>query len=270
MVVPPLVAAIAQDAAAAPAVARTALCLLAVAGDRRRSPTWRPPTRTSSRCAAYARARAGRRRPEPIWDVGSVEPGLDLARARPSGWTPAARGADGIACRAPTTASVRLPSRPGPASGRRRSPSPRSRVAPVAGRHRARRDGRAAQPGLAVSFVLPAGRRAGPVEPPRRRAARPLDRDLRRAAAGRARVPRELRPRSTPRRCATCASSPPPWARPTARAGSRRRGCRRTRTVWTADATWIVAPVRAADCAGAAVTLDYVTVTVFGVIAVQR
>ncbi len=88
MIAPPLfVATLASDAAAA-----------AVGRDRARAwsrvavtlppPTWRRPTRRRNRCAATcARSRMPERRAS-IWQVGSNEPGLDLARGRRASWTP--------------------------------------------------------------------------------------------------------------------------------------------------------------------------------------
>ena len=68
---------------------RSATALLP-ARDRRRppaSPTRRRPTPTSSRCGGIARAVQEGDGPA-VWEVASVEPGLDLGDGAPADWTP--------------------------------------------------------------------------------------------------------------------------------------------------------------------------------------
>ena len=97
-------------------------------------------------------------------------------------------------------------------------------------------------------------------------AARPMDGDLSGADAGRARLPRELRPESTPAGCAIFASSPPRSGPGDGSGWQPPPWLPQARTAWTADAVVDRGALRAADCAGSAATLDYVAVTAFGVI----
>ena len=123
MLVPPLIAAIARTRPLVRPALGTALCLLAVAitaGLAYVAPayTHEQPLRR------VARARAGGDGPA-VWDVGSVEPGLDLGEGAPSGWKPAARDADSRRRRFDDFRSRLSSSRRARRSGTRRSRSPR-------------------------------------------------------------------------------------------------------------------------------------------------
>ena len=161
-----------------------------------------------------------------VWDVGSVEPGIDLGEGAPSGWQPAGAGRHslcpfrGFSSRSSSAPRDRR-------SGQRRSrwradarasagrlgacPSPSSRTTRDSAspsccpRASSRRD-----------RICPAycGSAAGP---------QPTSRRPRTDCVFRASV----RPHRSRAACATFASSSLPWARATDRAGSCRHGCRR-------------------------------------------
>jgi hypothetical protein len=159
MIVPPLVAALAATRPLLRPSLATALGLLAVAttaGFAYVAPayTHEEPLRRAARAVQEADGPA-------VWDVGSVEPGLDLGEGAPSGWMPAAA--------APPVAVPfrRLPHpfvfrAPGPSLG----PAPITiaalTVEPVEAGTELAVTVMPRSPGLAVSFVLPAG-----VEPAR-------------------------------------------------------------------------------------------------------
>ena len=156
----------------------------------------------------------------------------------------------------PTSVRRRSPSPPRRSSRSKRAPSLSVTVLP-------------ASPGLGVSFVLPAGLEPARSNLPGVTAARPLDGDVPGADARGPDVSGELRAPNSRR------------GRPSARASRRRDGCRvrGRRHLGGAVVAAVIAhrldgrglldrgAVRPADCACAAATLDYVAVTVFGVIA---
>ena len=132
MLVPPLVATITKTRPFVRPSLETALGLFAMAitaGLAYVAPayTHEEPLRRAARAVQEGDGPA-------IWDVGSVEPGVDLGEGAPPGWMPAAHGADGYV----PFGAFRIRSsfaRPDPASARRRSrslrsPSSRSRPAP--------------------------------------------------------------------------------------------------------------------------------------------
>ena len=238
MVVPPLIAAIAADAPAArPSVADDGLCC------------WRSPRRGSRYLApAYterplraARARdAGRRRGTAIWEVGSIEPGLDLGEGAPRGWTPVSGRAAGVGAVAPLPHPfVFRADRPsaGPGADRDRL----AHVEPLADGTELSVTVVPREPGLAVSFVLPPGCRAGRSNLPgvrRRTAGRPpTSRRRRRASLFRASFAADDREALRLRIVATDVHRPPAGARL-----ARPPWLPQERTAWTAEATWIVAP----------------------------
>ena len=88
MVVPPLLAAVISTRPLLRPSLATALCLLAIAvtaGLAYVAPAYTPdhPLRRSVRVVQDGDGPA-------VWDVGSIEPGLDLGDGAPTGWTPAA------------------------------------------------------------------------------------------------------------------------------------------------------------------------------------
>ncbi len=159
MLVPPLVATITKVRPFVRPSLETALCLFAVAGT-----------------AGFAYLAPGYTHEEPLrrvargvqdgdgpatWDVASTEPGLDLAEGAPSGWMPASTA---------PAASIPLRRLPHPfvfrSSGTSLGPAPISiaalTVAPIAAGTELAVTVVPRHPGLAVSFVLPDG-----VEPAR-------------------------------------------------------------------------------------------------------
>ena len=93
-----------------------------------------------------------------IWEVASVEPGLDLAIGAPDGWSRQSTAAARERSLGPARASLRIPHDGSVARAARRSTSAGSRPA---GRERELEVSITVvprRPGLAVSFVLPAGR----------------------------------------------------------------------------------------------------------------
>jgi hypothetical protein len=238
MLVPPLVATITKVRPFVRPSLETALCLFAVAGT-----------------AGFAYVAPGYTHEEPLrrvvravqdgdgpttWDVGSTEPGIDLAEGAPSAWT--AAGA------APTT-SVPLRRLPHPfvfrSSGPSLGPAPISiaalTVAPVAAGIELTVTVVPRHPGLAISFVLPDG-----VEPARSNlpgvprlgrwtatyVAPPADGLVFRAtfSSPDAAPLRNLRVVATAMGPADGSGWQPPAWLP------------QTRTAWTAEASWIVAP----------------------------
>ena len=154
MLVPPLIATIAKTRPILRPSLATALGLIAVAvtaGLAYKAPAYtnEEPLRRIARAVQEADGPA-------LWDVGSVEPGIDLAEGAPSGWTPAADAP-------PVSVPVRRLPHPfvfrsaGPSLG----PPPISiaalTVAPVQAGSELAVTVMPRQPGLSVSFVLPAG-----------------------------------------------------------------------------------------------------------------
>ena len=223
MLVPPLVAAIARTKPLRFPKLATAACLLAVAATGKfahMAPAYtnEEPLRRAARAVQEGDGPA-------IWDVGSVEPGVDLGEGAPSSWMPAASA---------PTASV--PVRPLPHPFVFRSAGPSLGPAPItiaalsvepveAGielavtvipRH----------PGLAVSFVFPDG--LAPARSNLRGYSASASADGQRPISRRRPTGWSSAPalaRSTRPGCASFASSPPRLAPATAPAGSRRRGC---------------------------------------------
>ena len=266
MLVPPLVAAIARTRPFAAAVARDR-GLACSPSPSTAGLAYVAPAYTHEEPLRRIRARrAGGRRSGASGTWGRSSRASISAKAAPPGWMPAADRTDATRAVAALAASVRLPRRPDPASARRRSPSlrsPSSRSRPAASWSVTVMP---RQPGLAVSFVLPDGLEPARSNLPGHRPARPLDGHLssRRRARDSSSAPASAA--STPAGCATFASSRP---RP-----ARRRLGLAAAGVAAAGADGLDGrsdldrgALRAADCAGAAATLDYVTVTVFGVTA---
>ncbi len=263
MLVPPLVATITKTRPFVRPSLETSIGLFAIAitaGLAYVAPayTHEEPLRRSARAVQEGDGPA-------IWDVGSVEPGVDLGEAAPPGWMPAATAP-------PATVPFRRLPHPfvfrstGPSLG----PAPITiaslTVAPVEAGTELVVTVMPRMPGLAVAFVLPEGLEPARSNLPGVVRLRPLDGDLSGADARRTRVPRQLRPHRR---------------RPAARPAGRRHRARARRRLRLAAAGVAAGrahgldgrsvldrgPLRAADCAGPAATLDYVTVTVFGVIA---
>ena len=262
MLVPPLVATITKTRAFVRPSLETSIGLFAIAitaGLAYAAPayTHEEPLRRSARAVQEGDGPA-------VWDVGSVEPGVDLGEAAPPGLAAGIHRTDSHGAVSALSASVRLShhrTQPRPGADHDRFAHRRA----GRGRQRAGRDRHAATAGPGGGVRASRGAGAGPLEPSRHRPARPLDGHLPRADARGTRLPRQFQPHR--RR---------PAARP---AGHRNRG-RPWRRLGLA-ATGVAAggahsldgrsvldrgPLRAADCARSAATLDYVTVTVFGVI----
>jgi Peptidase family M28 len=238
MLLPPLIAAITKTKPFVRPSLETALCLFAVAAT-----------------AGYAYVAPGYTHEEPLrrvargvqdgdgpatWDVGSTEPGIDLAEGAPSGWMPAATA---------PTASIPLRRLPHPfvfrSSGASLGPAPISiaalSVAPVAAGTELAVTVVPRHPGLAISFVLPDG------VAPARSNLPGVPRLGRWTATYLAPTPEGLVFRATFgsldtarlrdfRVVATAMGpsdgsgwQPPPWLP-------------QTRTAWNAEASWIVAP----------------------------
>jgi len=238
MIVPPLLATIVKTKPLVRPSLETALCLLAVAvtaGLAYLAPAYTPdaPLRRVARAVQDGDGPA-------VWEVGSVEPGIDLADGAPTNWTAAGDG---------PAMSVPLRRLPHPfvfrASTPTLGPAPISvaslALQPVAGGSELTVTVVPRHPGLAISFVLPAG-----VEPARSNlpgtlrvgrwtatfVAPPADGLLFRASFATA-EPARLRDL---RVVATAAGpgdrsgwEPPAWLP-------------QSHTAWTADASWIVAP----------------------------
>ena len=154
MLVPPLVAALARTAPLRFPKLATAACLFAVAATGKfahMAPAYtnEEPLRRVARAVQEGDGPA-------IWDVGSVEPGVDLGEGAPSGWMPAA---------AAPTASVPFGRLPHPfvfrSTGPSLGPAPITiaalTVEPVEAGIELAVTVMPRSPGLAVSFVLPDG-----------------------------------------------------------------------------------------------------------------
>jgi hypothetical protein len=154
MILPPLVATAARTKPLLRPTLETALFLFAVAGTAGYAyvaPAYTPeePLRRVARAVQEDEGQA-------LWDVGSIEPGLDLTEAAPSGWMPAVAAPE---------ASVPLRRLPHPFVFRTRSeslgPVPVTitalSVEPVAAGMELSVTVMPLSPGLAISFVLPAG-----------------------------------------------------------------------------------------------------------------
>jgi hypothetical protein len=154
MLVPPLVATIAKSRPFVRPSLETALCLFAVAataGFAYGAPgyTEEQPLRRSARAIQEGDGPA-------IWDVGSIEPGIDLAEDAPTGWMPTS-----------TAPNAAVPFRrlPQPfvfrSNGPNLGPAPISiataTVEPLEAGTELSVTVLPASPGLGVSFVLPAG-----------------------------------------------------------------------------------------------------------------
>ena len=238
MLVPPLVAAVARIAPLRFPALATAACLVAVAATGKfahMAPAYTDdePLRRVARAVQDGDGPA-------IWDVGSVEPGVDLGEGAPSGWLPVA---------AAPTASVPVRRLPHPFVFRSSAPSlgpapitiASLTVEPVAAGIELAVTVTPRHPGLAVSFVLPDG-----IEPARSNF-RGVQRLGRWTATYLAPTPEGLVFRASfgkidPSRLrgfrvvATALGpadgsgwQPPSWLP-------------QSRTAWTAEAAWIVAP----------------------------
>jgi hypothetical protein len=238
MILPPLVATVAKTRPFLRPSLETALCLFAVAataGFAYVAPAYTTdaPLRRVARAVQDGDGAA-------IWDVGSTEPGIDLAEGAPSGWMPVGD--------APTaSAPLRRLAHPfvfrstGPSLGVAPITITGLSVEPVEAGTELAVTVMPRSPGVAVSFVLPAG-----VEPAR--SSLPgVPRLGRWTAIYLAPTPegvvfRASFARMDPARLrdfrvvATAAGpgdgsgwQPPPWLH-------------QVRTVWTAEASWIVAP----------------------------
>jgi Peptidase family M28 len=154
MLMPPLVAALARTERLRFPKLATAACLLAVAATAKyahMAPAYtnEEPLRRVARAVQEGEGPA-------IWDVGSVEPGVDLGEGAPSGWMPAA---------AAPTAPVPFGRLPHPfvfrATGPSLGPPPITiaalAVEPVEAGIELAVTVTPRSPGLAVSFVLPDG-----------------------------------------------------------------------------------------------------------------
>jgi Peptidase family M28 len=154
MLVPPLVATITKVRPFVRPSLETALCLFAVAataGFAYRAPgyTHEEPLRRVARAVQDGDGPA-------TWDVGSTEPGIDLAEGAPSGWTAAG---------AAPTASIPVRRLPHPfvfrSTGPSLGPAPIAiaalTVAPVTAGTELTVTVVPRHPGLAISFVLPEG-----------------------------------------------------------------------------------------------------------------
>jgi hypothetical protein len=238
MLVPPLVATLAKAKPFVRPSLETAICLFAVAattGYAYVAPAYtdEEPLRRSARAVQEGDGPA-------IWDVGSVEPGLDLGEGAPPGWMPAA---------AAPTAAVPFRRFPHPfvfrSTGSSLGPAPISiaalTVEPVAAGTELSVTVIPRHPGLAIAFVLPDG-----LEPARsnfpgvarlgrwtstyvaptpeglvfRASFGPLD-------AGRLRDFRIVASALGP--ADGSGWQPPPWLP-------------QSRTAWTSEASWVVAP----------------------------
>jgi hypothetical protein len=238
MLMPPLVAALARTERLRFPKLATAACLLAVAATAKfahMAPAYtnEEPLRRVARAVQEGDGPA-------IWDVGSVEPGVDLAEGAPAGWMPAA---------AAPTASVPLRRLPHPFVFRSTAPSlgpapitiAALTVEPVAAGIELAVTVTPHDPGLAVSFVLPDG-----IEPARSnfRGAQRLGRwtatylapapegVVFRASFGQIDASRLRGFRVVATALGPGDGSgwqPPSWLPP-------------SRTAWTAEAAWIVAP----------------------------
>jgi hypothetical protein len=175
-----------------------------------------------------------------VWDVASIEPGLDLGEGAPAGWQPVAGAPE---------ASLPIRRLPHPFVFRASAPAIESApigiaslsVDPVAGGTELSISVVPRQPGLVLSFVLPAGLRParaslpGVIRSERWTAtyvAPPSDGVLFRASFGPGPVPalKNFRVLATAQgSTADRGWQPPSWLP-------------RERTVWTAEATWIVDP----------------------------
>jgi hypothetical protein len=238
MLVPPLVATLARTAPLRFPKLATAICLLAVAATGKfahMAPAYtnEEPLRRVARAVQEGDGPA-------IWDVGSVEPGVDLGDGAPSGWMP-------VAAAPPASVPVRrLPHpfvfrSPGPNLG----PAPITIAAltaePVEAGIELAVTVTPRSPGLAVSFVLPDG-----LEPARSnlRGAQRLGRwtatylaptpeglvfraSFGKIDAGRLRDFRVVATALGP--ADGSGWQPPSWLP-------------QSRTAWTAEAAWIVAP----------------------------
>jgi hypothetical protein len=238
MLVPPLAATVAKSRPFVRPSLETALCLIAVAataGFAYVAPgyTDEQPLRRSARAIQEGDGPA-------LWDVGSIEPGLDLGEGAPTGWMPSNTA---------PKAAVPLQRLPQPfvfrSSGPTLGPAPitiaTATVEPLAAGAELAVTVLPASPGLSIAFVLPPG-----LEPARSNLPGVTRRDhwtatyraptpeglVFRASFGRVDTNRlrELRVVATAEGSADGAIwEVPPWL-PS------------SRTAWTVDACWIVAP----------------------------
>jgi hypothetical protein len=241
MLAPPLIAAIGTTQPLLRPSLASAVCLAAIAvtaGFAYSAPayTYEQPLRRQAR---VIQEQGG----PPVWEVGSVEPGLDLGDGAPSGWTPAPPGSS------PASSAVPVLRLPYPfvfrATGPDLGPAPitiaGATIDPLSAGQELAITVVPREPGIAISFVLPAG-----LQPARSSlpgvprlghwmatyVAPPPEGVIFRASfngADAARL-REVRV------LATMQGSPDGrgWGLPA--------WLPQERTVWTADATWTVAP----------------------------
>ncbi len=235
VVAPPLVAALAPARPVLRPSLATALCLIAVAvgaGFSYAAPAYTEdaPLRRQARALQDGDGAA-------IWEVASIEPGLDLGDGAPGGWT-RVRDAPPVSVPAGTLPHPFVFRASGPSMG----PAPISIAAlsadPVAAGTELSVTVVPRRPGLAISFILPAGLEPARSSLPgiRRRdrwtatyIAPPAEGIVFRASFGKIAPPalHDLRIAATVQGGRDWA--PPPWLAP-------------QRTAWTVDATWIVAP----------------------------
>ena len=162
-----------------------------------------------------------------LWEVGSVEPGLDLGEGAPPGWRPARDSPPTLSARSRPGVPVRLPHHRAYA---RATAYLHRRADARAGAGRLGADGDRHPANAGPGDLFRPARRAGAgaIESaghrPRRRA---LDGNLPRAAGRRRGFPRQLRRQRLEPRCAIFGSWPRPRGPATVPAGRCRHGCRR-------------------------------------------
>ena len=191
MVAPPFIATVASTRPMVRPSLVTALCLLSVviaAGLAYSAPAY-----TSEQpLRRYVRALQEADGTSAVWEVGSIEPGLDLAIGRAGWMEPAVDRRPRERAVGPARASLRIPDH-GPVARPRAARGGRVRRQARGSGSRGRDHGRPAPPGH--RRLLPAARRGDPgaIEPARRPAPRTLDGHVHRPSRGRHRLARHLR-----------------------------------------------------------------------------